>query len=467
MKLIIQNTCTAALLMVLTVAAGAEESVVAYQEYMKFVRENLPEIRAARLESMRSETGIKRSRAYADPRLSVGSRYQYDEPVSGRTIVNKRSGVDSYAGVSRTFGPTGTKLGVAAGYGAFDVQSETGDYASYQPTVSLTLRQPVMKNFLGMIDRIDVKNSKLAYEIARIEEKVEIVSYEYTYSFAYMQWCAYMRLNSLSRNNVSNAWSLYRQTVRKMKAGVAENDDVQKSYSMFLRNRITQNDNQKRYREFYYLIAELVSREKIVPEYDAFEATYEKARNQSYGMIPFQETRQFQTVQKTLESYRLSHDSAENAMLPQLDLTASVERWDDTDEFGRSLSELDRSGFTVGFELTYPLGNTEAEADFEYARLSLRQLSEELRKDVTDYYSKLRYTVDAVEKTKETISLYEQTIRSLRSQYATESRKYEQIRLPLSTLLETQQNLADAESSLVQTKLDLVSLYYTYIQLTQ
>jgi outer membrane protein len=459
-----KKSATALLVMFMTVRLFGEMEIIRFTDYMQYIKENLPELKSNMLEDDIARSKFVQAKGNSDLNLFGGSSYNYDEPAGSQTI-EKSDSFTNFAGVSKTINETGTRLSTQYRHSSSSVTAQPQNYETYQPSISFTVRQPVMKNFFGTLDRYPVKNSKLDYEISKLKQNITEKSLSYTYSLLYFEWCAYDRLYDLGKRNVKNSYSQYQQTLRKRKSRLAENDDVQKAYSSYLSYRIANTVNETNYIQAMNQIQNVLKISEIKPDLDEFEDRYKMARDFSYQIVVFEETTQYKTLQKTLDQLKLSRNAADNSLLPQLDILASYERKDSRDTFAESIASFDKSEYSLGFEVNYPFENREAKGSLEENTLLLQQLSYQLQADRNTYNSDISHTVKTIEKLIESIELHSLNLRALRSQLATENQKYDQARLSLSTLILTRNKIASEEASLVREKLELISLHNTYLQL--
>ena len=438
-----------------------------YETYMGFVKNNLPELIKAGLNEEIARHEVQKAGSIYDTRISGSLYYYKNDPTQAQQTqgIDNTTGLTGETEVSKKILPSGTELfgGAALSRSVIDRDSQQ---TAYQPSLTVGIRQPLLYNFLGSVDRFSEQNARLGYEIERIQTKITENSLLNSYSLLYHQWIVYSRIAEINRKGVVNARTVYNQMLRKKKSGLAENDEVQKSYSSLLSFRQKHEQSmidEARVRE---KIAVLTGLDSIKPESDQFDRQYLMVKNFSFDLRNFNTTISSKYIDLLVARMKLSRETAENRLMPQVDAVASVTKWDESDTLSDSIS-YGKMDYRIGVEMSHYFGNNNAKAEYEISKLEIGRIQEDMRSAINSFNTEIRQIREESERIKNIILYKERNIRALRSQLATETKKYQSARIDLAYLINTRNSIAAEESSLLQQKYNLISLYYGYSELIE
>ncbi|MBN2435718.1 MAG: TolC family protein [Spirochaetes bacterium] len=438
-----------------------------YETYLGFVKNNLPELIKTRINEEIARREVQKASGINDTKINSSLYYYKNDPtqVQQSQGVENTTGLTGEAEVSKKILPSGTELFGGAALSRSVVDRDPQQTA-YQPSLTLGVRQPLLYNFLGSVDRFSEQNARLGYEIERIQTKITEKSLLNSYALLYHQWIIYSRIAEINRKGVVNARTVYNQMLRKKRSGLAENDEVQKSYSSLLSFRQKHEQSLIDEMQVREKIAVLTGLDYIKPESSQFDRQYSLVKKFSFDLRNFDTTTSSKYIDLLAERMKLSRETAENKLMPQVDAVASVTKWDENDTLSDSVS-YGKTDYKIGIELSHSFGNNSAEAEYEISKLEIAKIQEDMRSAINSFNTEIRQMRDESERIKTIIIYKERNIRSLRSQLATETQKYQSARIDLAYLINTRNSIAAEESSLLLQKYNLISLYYAYSELVE
>ncbi len=138
-----------------------------------------------------------------DPLLNASGGLARTEPdrISGLEL--DRSHALSYdLGLERTYTETGTRLNLAYSNQYVDREPAAAHLGSsyYQPSLTLRLTQPLLKNAGGLQDRLDITLSELNLQLTRLQNRESLESYVTRLAALYLDWYQAGRETEITRN---------------------------------------------------------------------------------------------------------------------------------------------------------------------------------------------------------------------------------------------------------------------------
>ena len=183
--------------------------------------------------------------------------------------------------------------------------------------------------------------------------------------------------------------------------------------------------------------------------------------------IPFEKTRAYAIVAKSIDSMHYTIDVANNDTLPQMDLVLSASRKNYSQNQSDALSKLPDTDYSIGLQFSYPLGNHTSQSQLQEYELSLKELEHNLNISKNDYYKNIRTILQSLKGYKDLIEINTKNLYALVSQRQTERKKYEQARLDLKYLIETENSIFSQQLKLLQLKVSFIDYFIDYNDLIQ
>ncbi|MCX8124065.1 MAG: TolC family protein [Spirochaetes bacterium] len=457
------------------VAAEEIIYVISYEQFLEVITQKLPQIKINALKLNKAYNEVEKAKSVDDTNLIAKGQYaRQKQYTTGKSLFEPdyKQSYYGYTGIEQTVSSTGTRLSLGLEYNASSIKGnltippQAYSVDEYRPSITATITQPLLQNAFGIIDRYEKNNAAMKLEIQKLQQLEDDKSVLNYYKKIYFNWILYSQALAIMKESIANAQELVDSVQRKAKAGLAENDDVQRALSSLL----SYQAQYKQYEITYKSICDELSlyfSNTIAPDAQDLKNMFDIILSAHYDEVQFEKTRSFLIVKKNIDMMQYSIDVADNSTLPQMNLILSATRKNYNDRQREALSTLPDTDYSVGVEFSYPLGNHNAQAKLTEYELSLKELEYNLSSTRNSYYKSLRSILQQLSGYKELIVTHNKNLQALLSQRQTERKKYEQARLDLQYLINTENSIAMEKLTLLQLQVALVGYYLDYKDLTE
>ncbi|MEJ5362528.1 MAG: TolC family protein [Spirochaetota bacterium] len=457
------------------VSAQEKQNIISYEQFLLIIKEKLPEIKNNTIGVQRAYNQLEQAKSVDDTNLIAKADYSRQKMyTTGKSLYEPdyKQSYYGYTGIEQTLTSTGTRVSLGLEYnsssikGNLTIPPQAYSVNEYRPSITATITQPLLKNAFGIIDRYGKNSAAMKLEIQKLQQLQDDQSVLNYYKKLYFSWVLYKQALDIWQESISNARSLVDSVQRKARAGLAENDDVQRAASSLL----SYEAQYKQYEITYKSICDELSLycdKSIVPQINDMNIMFDSIVSARFTEVPFEQTRSWLIVKKNMDVMQYTIKVADNSTLPQMNLILSASRKNYSDQHREALSKLPDTDYSVGVEFSYPLGNHDADAQLKDYELSLKELEYNLLITQNSYYKSLRAIIQSLNGYKELIATHNKNLQALISQRKTEQKKYEQARLDLQYLINTENSIAMEKLTLLQLKVGLVSYYIDYKDLTE
>ncbi|MFW5771431.1 MAG: TolC family protein [Spirochaetota bacterium] len=456
--------------------SGNNKETLTYESYLEQVQAKLPEIKTNLLQVKKSENTLNRAKKVHDTTLTGSTQYyRQKEYTTGATIfdIDHTEGYNAYTGIERIIAPTGTRISAGINYsqtsmkGTLSSQPQSVTYDTYQPSVTASITQPLLNNAFGILDRYAENDALMKLEIQKLQREEDDRSVMNYYRKLYFDWLFFTRAAEIMAETINNALSLESTVRRKARAGLAENDDIQNAHSSVLQYKTQLEQYRMQLNSIEKELGIYIEMEKYRSDRKQMEEMFQRAVEYNYSTVSYDTTTTSQILRKNIEKMKYSLGVKQNSSLPSLNLVGSVTRKNYDETFSGATEQLDDTDYSIGFEFSYPLGNHNAEADIEEARLALEELEKQHQSSANSYLKRLNSLLESVEGYRQVIQTREENLNTLKSQLQTERKKYAQARLDLQYLIATENSIASERLTILEQQLQIIGLYIDYRDLTK
>ncbi|HDT14849.1 MAG TPA: TolC family protein [Firmicutes bacterium] len=303
-----------------------------------------------------------------------------------------------------------------------------GPDTTYDPSLSITLVQPLLKGFWG---RPDIKAIKIGEYTIQIAEQglknavlSQVVSLREAYFFVHMS----EEMFKTQKQMLSNSRKFYNETLRLRKMGLRETKDVYQTEAMLLSSEagIKEAENRVKFAKEMFLNLAGFSKEKWEKLNVVIEEDIEKGHIPDALTADLEETLadsqpEISTLKYVREINRMADEMAFGDMLPELNLIGRYGLTSlGTDLSGAfdDMTSNEYNNFTIGVNLKYSFpnrGNTgakkESEGRFEKAAQDYNFLRNMTIITIRDAYGKVQAAKDDYEKKKKAAGLQEKRLK--------------------------------------------------------
>ncbi len=275
----------------------------------------------------------------------------------------------------------------------------------YNPEAYLEVQQPLLKNWLGIIDRFPVRQAELNRLIMKqtVDESIESIIVD-LYNLYFSWYLAWHQQDIYSRN-VKNGEDLVATVANKFANGLSDIGDVARARIVAIEYAKARDMaavrlgylSQKVYRWCYNKPAPSAD-PGLIPA-DALELP---ARVPEHFSI--YNTRQMKILNLSRELLLKTLERDRSELLPELTAMFSYRARNYTLERGEAFASLPYPNYAAGATLTYPLQNSLGEGRLEQTRAMLKRWDHDLKAFERNY-------AQSVDELRETARTYEGVIR--------------------------------------------------------
>ncbi|HQQ50119.1 MAG TPA: TolC family protein [Spirochaetota bacterium] len=230
------------LFMVVSVHGFAQnnDAILSYDDYVSIMIKQLPQIKNNIIQVKKAQVNVEKAKSVDDTTLIAQGQYTHQKQyTTGKNLFEPDYSETyyGYAGIERIIAPTGTRLSAGFEYDASSVKgnrtipAQAMSIDEYQPSIKATITQPLLKNVFGIADRYGKNNAEYTLQIQKLQQREDDDSVMNYYKKLYFTWIFYKQAIDILAESIANAKNLVVTVERKAKAGLAENDDLQRAYS--------------------------------------------------------------------------------------------------------------------------------------------------------------------------------------------------------------------------------------------
>ncbi|MCL1910989.1 MAG: TolC family protein [Leptospirales bacterium] len=456
----------------------AQKETLRYDNYVESIVSSLPELKANGTNLLLQENALKKAKALSDINLNVNGRRSSTVQFSEGTSTKSFDYVDTGLGAALTkkFTTTGTVVGVRGGYsrtgyeGIYPPPSGAGgplDSYLYSSYIGVNLKQPLLHNFLGKVDRYTEKDAEMRVDVEKVRliesNKISLNAYKKLY----FEWILTLKKIRNSRRSIANAQTQLNQVRRNYQAGLNEEDDYQRALATVLDYQQQLESNMIALNNIEHYLSLYVDALASQPSDDDFETFFNKSNQLDYAFVDFSQTSYAKMLKLTMDRLAYSKGIFENRSLPEFNILGGYTRKTLTPESSDKFSHFNKNDWNIGFEFIYNIGNNLADAELNDIQIQLRSLDYEMNIAENNYKKTLSNISNSAKGTKDLLKQKTSYLAALQRQLAAERRKYGQGRLHLSYVIATENQISAANTAIVTLKYQLISHYVDYTDTIQ
>lgn len=399
-----------------------------------------------------------------DTILNAGIGYTDDRLQRSSTLLGTASQTTVYEAALSKKLPTGTTLGA----GVEHTRSwSDSPFASTNPAhdarVSLSVKQAVGKNFFGLLDRSEVKLTRLDIENAEYISLEKIEEALARVQKAYWRLVAARQKTAIRRDMLAQADELLEIYSQKIKIGLAEKVDLyaaQANQEVRKRELLVAEQEERSAANNLLLLLNYDIRDDIRVvtgespalaslEYEDFIASLSEAVDSR---------RDYARARNDVDARQLEVVMKKNSLWPEVDLEASLLRNGVAQKYTQSVENVadsENPRYYFGLTVSVPLENSKAKGEVKSAQLEQAKTLLLLKKKERQIVVEVHDAVDAVNTTLEEARGNELIVKLQEEKLSEEQRRFRLGRSNSDTLIRFQEDLLRAQ-------LDLADSLYAY-----
>ncbi len=441
---------------------------ITYDAYMNSIKKHLPSIQLNYLDVESSKNNVMRTESMGDINLSanLGVVGTQGQALSLLPLASTPpSGIGPYGsvGVGSLIPYSGTTWQVTLTNTTMFYTST--DNVAYKPAINIAISQPLLKNFLGMSDRYSIEDAKFALSIAEDTSVVSNNSLLVAYQKIYYQWIGLEKSLEGVDKALSNARRFETRNRSRYNSGLIDND----SYQLSRAQTFQYTDMVTQYKESIISLINtlrffITNAGVIRPDHQQWVVDLENAKKKQLEFVPFNVSSYGLLANKNGERIANTIAVKKNLTLPDLSLVAGVNIGADDYNSGyfNSISKMTNVDYYVGFKFSYPIGDKSSKANLRDAEIELEKFNMQYRNMILDYNSRMRDILLRHEAIISMIETKKGRIASLESALKTQNTKYNQGRISITDLIETENAILTETLNMNDLEFQLINNYFDY-----
>ena len=345
--------------------------------------------------------------------------------------------------------------------------SSSSSLDSYDPSIELQLTLPLLKNFLGKIDKSQLKEMKLYRKIIDLSKKEAIEAFILYLHLEYFTWLNLKEKKDIYEGFMKRSYQVYGQVIRKMKLKIADQVDVylaQQNYLYYL-NQFKESSTS--YNNQTLKIFDLINNKNWVKKNQLIEPQNNSYHFQNQIMLKksFSHSRLIDIAKTEIKRSSNLYSASKNDQLPNLDLILKAGRAGSHDDIDNSFKYFNQNNFYIGFQMSIPFENREKKNIKKAYKNQTYKMKKELiilQKEIiltkNQYYHKIKDRIRSFKVKNKMVNILK--IRANLMQ-----RKYLQGRVTLDQLTDARNLYANSRINLIDEYSSLHKLYYEYLAL--
>jgi len=472
---------------------NSDDDIITYEEYMKIIESNLSEIKQQKNQYLQAVNNLKKSRRVYDVEFTtsakgIGKKEYMD---GSQTDLDYSAGfqVDGYLATTL---PSGTRIKVGGEYtqlyswgeatfpdystimtGTIGSSDEDFNTTTWDPVIKISVAQPLIYNFFGYLDRSEIKNARLMLDIAKLKLREDHDLTIAVYQKLYFKWIEYRQKLKYLEKTINNSKRLQAQTQKKAKSGIAENDELQRIRYLVFKYEENYQSLLIGYKQLLNELSYFIDTSKLLPDEEKFDRLFETAINYPVEIINFEDTTASKRIGLMINNLAYNKKLIINQSLPQLNIFTNIDikfhqylnqydNEDIDDDYSAGNGDVD---VVAGLEFSYKFGSHKERAEIKEISLQIDDLNYQYNILKRQYNKNINDINELFNSYKKIIELKELNIVSLISRYHTEIKKYNQARLELRDLIDTDNTITEEEIALIDSKIMIINLYFEYLTL--
>ena len=344
------------------------------------------DIQIYKLDQSISEKELLKVQSIYDTELDASYEYDENKLASASTFAGNRTTTVSEGGSLSKRLPTGTILSAGVEHSR---QSTDSTYSSINPynesEASLSITQPLARNFLGIIDRNTVKITGLDVENTGYTSLDKIEKELADSQKAYWRLLLAYKDLQLTEDLLANTKTLFAANKNKFDMGIVEAPEfygVEADLNLKESNVLLANDYLNSSLNNLRLKLNLAKDAVVIPK-DDFDCQELKATFENVITTALSSRRDYKSAKNNVKKMDLYVQMKKNSLWPQIDLKGSFKKNGLDQRFEDSIKEItsrDQPEYIVEVIFSFPLENSHARAEYSQKELEKARALVELKK---------------------------------------------------------------------------------------
>ena len=417
--------------------SAEDQKTISLDQFLALVRKSHPAIKKEKLESEIRKSERDSLAGKKDILVNLTPSYTYAKPVAepgmGDFTPSKTTSYGLKMSATKNFWLTGGQLSLSLENNRTDYTTKdvfTGEDSSknnYGQKATLTYFQPLLKNFRGVLDRLNYDLKNYDIEIAKLQADENNEAFILDLSTKYLEWSLLHEQKQIAQKRIKLAQNSLKKNRRMRKNNLVDKMAIYRSEDEVNLAKQSFAEIQASWKAKQSEIA-IISDSKEIYSLSPFSNSVNIELVPKYSVVMnkwFSKSRLLKILKQNKKKLFHARNGYENNLLPDLGLQFSGTLQDQKTSFSDSLKSKKPELYT-GFVFSMPLGNNASENDLKGINLQIKKLDLEISNISRKMKSELSQVLIRLEEYKKILLLNKKQLIIAKKKTVEELKKYRQ-----------------------------------------
>ncbi|MEE9553873.1 MAG: TolC family protein [candidate division Zixibacteria bacterium] len=337
----------------------------------------------------------------------------------------------------------------------------------YQDQFTLAYVHPLLQNRNGFLDRFQYELKRFDIDFSEIQALENQESFLAVSAIKFLEWVFLTEQEEIIRERLNLSNEALSNTNKKRDANLVDEVDVlraEDAVRIAKQNLVLVGSQWKGLQAELAVLSQNDELYNLVPEFTLYKI--EALPSQDAAILQLkQNSRLIQTIDIRIQQLEYSRLGYKETMKPRLSLLAQFNIKKADKIFGDALG-VDKPDIIGGLQFGVPLGNRTAKSQITKTDLQIAQLEKKRDELTLDLVAALTNLYIQIEELKKILTLNKEQIESARAKTAEEVRLYNQGRVDLAFVIQSQDGEQNAKLNYAMNALTYHKLLIKYRALT-
>ncbi len=361
---------------------SAEQTVIKLSDFIEHSVRNNPDIFSVLYKLKESDAVELQTQAIYDVVFNVHYNRLYDKPFTDYSAFKLTDQTtDNFGGNLKWVVPyLGTRLKAGIDFNsnnlAINMPPAYGYPSSatfYNPEIFIEVQQPLLRNWLGVLDRFPISQSKLNKLVMAetVDDAIQTIMID-LYNM-YFEWLhLYGQYNSFTRS-VTNSNGLLHQTNQRFQMGLSDRSDISKIRIMNLEYMKSRDLASARFDVMSRKIFKWKTGRDIQGDLKIIPENAPVIRTDSKMGLDIESVRRMKILRLSRELLSEQLKKDKNEIMPELNFSLNYKLRNYNQSADKSFENFNYQNYTMGLNFTQPIGAV-------YSRGKIREVEAKLKK---------------------------------------------------------------------------------------
>lgn len=446
----------------------ARAETMTKEAFVALLRSTHPIFEKERLTPFIEEAEQQRYRGEVDWNLSSSLTWSREEATISAFSPDLTNALSLQTGLNKQFWDTGGRLSATYSINRSSSSFEQAPLFStperfYENSVELQYSQPLLRNFGGKLTRLQYDLKAFDVDVAGIQAAENIEDFLADAISKYLDWVYFEEQKTIIERRLNLSRKEFRRTQRKFNAFLVDSADVMRSkdaLNTWRQNLGLVETQLSALRSELSVLTQSSLFLTIKPDFNLYSLERPEALA-SAKMRLEDSSRVLKIVELREKQLDVNAIGVKETGKPDLSLIAAVTVKSAEEDAGDSFA-FDKNDAAVGLQLSVPIENTTAKADYRRTRLQSLQLRKEKEDVVLSLTALLSSLHTQLTKLMGVLEVNREQIESARLRTIEETKIYEQGRGDLTFVIMSRDNEESAKLAYAENALNYQKLWLQY-----